>query len=56
MEDDRRLRLLRRLAVGFPAETVYLSGHGMRRLASLADADLRTLVTGLPSADDSRKP
>ncbi len=55
-EDDRRLRLVRRLTVGFPAETVYLSGHGMRRLASLADADLRTLVTRLPSANDSRKP
>jgi len=55
-EDLVRLRLVRRLSVGFPAESVYVSGRAFRVLADLADADIRTLVARLPSAEMSREP
>lgn len=57
LQDDlARLRLVRRLAVGFPAESVYVSGRAFRQLAELADADTRTLVARLPTAAMSREP
>src|SRR5262245_13968973 len=57
LQDDlARLRLVRRLAVGFPAESVYVSGRAFRVLADLADADTRTLVARLPTAAMSREP
>jgi hypothetical protein len=57
LQDDlARLRLVRRLAVGFPAESVYVSGRAFRELADLADADTRTLVARLPTAAMSREP
>jgi GNAT superfamily N-acetyltransferase len=57
LPDDRaRLRLVRRLTVGFAAETVYVSGRASRALAELADADARTLVARLPTAEMSREP
>jgi len=56
VDDARRLRLVRRMTVGFAAETVYLSGRGLRELAQLADADLKTLAANLPSPAASREP
>jgi len=57
LQDDlARLRLVRRIAVGFPAESVYVSGRAFRVLAELADADTRTLVARLPTAAMSREP
>jgi len=41
-----RTRLLRRMTVGFPAESGYVSRRAFR---VLADADVRTLVSRLPS-------
>lgn len=49
-------RLARRMTVGFPAETVYLSGRGLRELVALADSPPRDLIAGLPTADASRDP
>jgi GNAT superfamily N-acetyltransferase len=54
-DDPARLRLVRRLAVGFPA-SVYVSGRAFRVLADLADADVRTVVARLPTAAMSREP
>ena len=57
LQDDlARLRLVRRLAVGFPAESVYVSGRAFRELVDLADADTKTLVARLPTAAMSREP
>ena len=51
LQDDlARLRLVRRIAVGFPAESVYVSGRAFRVLAELADADVRTRVARLPTS------
>jgi GNAT superfamily N-acetyltransferase len=55
-EDLARLRLVRRVAIGFPAASVYVSGRAFRELADLVDADLKTLVSKLPSAEMSREP
>ena len=49
-------RLARRMTVGFPAETVYLSGRGLRELVALADSAPRDIIAGLPTADASRDP
>ena len=51
-----RSRLVRRMAVGFTAETVYLAGRGLRELADLADAGSRTLLARLPRPEASREP
>jgi GNAT superfamily N-acetyltransferase len=49
LQDDlARLRLVRRLAVGFPAESVYVSGRAFRELADLADADTGRWSRGCP--------
>jgi GNAT superfamily N-acetyltransferase len=57
MEDDlRRLHLMRRITVGYPAQSVYISGRGFRELAELVEADLKMLVRKLPSAEASRDP
>jgi GNAT superfamily N-acetyltransferase len=57
LEDDlRRLHLMRRITVGYAAQSVYVSGRGFRELAALVDADLKTLVRKLPSAEASRDP
>jgi GNAT superfamily N-acetyltransferase len=55
-ENDARVRLARRMTVGFASEAVYLAGQGLRTLAALADATTAELVRRLPSADDTRKP
>jgi GNAT superfamily N-acetyltransferase len=55
-DDFKRMKLLRRLTVGFPAESVYVSGRALRQLAALADADLKTLVKNLPAPAASREP
>jgi GNAT superfamily N-acetyltransferase len=57
LEDDlRRLHLMRRITVGYAAQSVYVGGRGFRELAALVDADLKTLVRKLPSAEASRDP
>jgi GNAT superfamily N-acetyltransferase len=49
-------RLARRITVGFPSETVYLAGRGLRELVALADAGPRELIARLPTPDASRDP
>jgi GNAT superfamily N-acetyltransferase len=57
LEDDlRRLHLMRRITVGFPAQSVYVGGRAFREIADLVEADLRTLVLKLPTAEASREP
>jgi hypothetical protein len=56
LDDPRRLRLLRRVTVGFPGESVYVSGRAFRRLAEMNSADRKTLVRGLPPPAASREP
>lgn len=57
LENDlRRLHLIRRTTVGFPAQSVYFSGRAFRELAELVQADLKTLVRKLPDAAASREP
>lgn len=51
-----RSRLVERMTVGFFAQTVYLAGRGLRELAALADADLRSLPVQLPRPDASKDP
>ncbi len=55
-ENDSRVRLARRMTVGFTSEAVYLAGQGLRTLAALADASTAELVRGLPSPDETSKP
>ena len=55
-DDQRRLRLARRMAVGFTGEHVYLSGEGLRQLAGLANSDIKTIARNLPTPDASRRP
>lgn len=55
-DDLKRVRLLRRMTIGFPGESVYVSGRAFRELADLADADLKTLVAKLPASEASRQP
>jgi GNAT superfamily N-acetyltransferase len=54
--DLRRLHLMRRITVGFPAQSVYVGGRAFREIAELVDADLKTLLRKLPTADASREP
>lgn len=57
LEDDlKRLHLMRRITVGFPAQSVYVGGRAFRDLGGLLEADLKSLVTKLPSAAASREP
>jgi GNAT superfamily N-acetyltransferase len=56
LDDPRRLRLLRRVTVGFPGESVYVSGRAFRRLVEMLSADRKTLLRGLPSPAASREP
>jgi len=56
MDDTRRLRLLHRVTVGFPGESVYVSGRAFRQLAELSAGDPRTLVRMLPLPAASREP
>ena len=49
-------RLARRVTIGFPSETVYLSGRGLRELVALADASPRDVIRGLPTAEASHDP
>jgi len=56
MDDTRRLRLLHRVTVGFPGESVYVSGRAFRQLAELSAGDPRTLVRMLPLPAASRPP
>lgn len=55
-DDVRRLRLLRRVTVGFPGESVYVSGRAFRQLSELSDANPKTLVRMLPIPAASREP
>jgi GNAT superfamily N-acetyltransferase len=55
-DDQRRLRLARRMTVGFTGEHVYLSGEGLRQLAGLANSDIKTIARNLPTPDASRRP
>jgi hypothetical protein len=55
-DDLKRVRLLRRMTIGFPGESMYVSGRAFRELADLADADLKTLVAKLPASEASRRP
>jgi GNAT superfamily N-acetyltransferase len=55
-DDPKRLRMVRRIAVGFPSEDVYVSGRAFRELADLADADRKTFVRKLPPPESSREP
>jgi GNAT superfamily N-acetyltransferase len=55
-DDNKRLKLVRRLAVGFPNESIYLSGHAFREFSVLANADLKTLAANLPTPEASREP
>ena len=54
--EGARLRLVRRVTVGFPAETVYIAGRGLRQFAALAESDLRNMIRNLPTPDASRDP
>jgi GNAT superfamily N-acetyltransferase len=56
LDDPWRLRLLRRVTVGFPGESVYVSGRAFRRLVEMLSADRKTLLRGLPSPAASREP
>jgi GNAT superfamily N-acetyltransferase len=55
-DHQRRLRLVRRMTVGFTGEHVYISGSGLRQLAGLADSDIKTIARNLPTPDASRRP
>ena len=56
IDDASRLRLLRRVTVGFAGESVYVSGRAFRELAALQDADAKTLLRNLPTPAMSREP
>jgi ribosomal protein S18 acetylase RimI-like enzyme len=57
LQDDlARIKLVRRLTIGFPGESVYISGRAFRELSCLVDADMKTLVRGLPTREASREP
>jgi GNAT superfamily N-acetyltransferase len=55
LADDLK-RVRQRMTIGFPGESVYVSGRAFRELADLADADLKTLVAKLPASEASRQP
>jgi GNAT superfamily N-acetyltransferase len=56
LDDERRSRLLHRVAVGFLGESVYVAGRAFRQLSELEDSDPRTLVRSLPRPDANRAP
>lgn len=56
MDNQKRTKLVRRMAVGFPLEHVYLSGRGMRMLASLTEVGAKEFVRRLPTPAMSREP
>jgi GNAT superfamily N-acetyltransferase len=55
-DDAKRLRLLHRVTIGFPGESVYLSGRAFRQLSELSDADPKALLRMLPLPAASREP
>jgi GNAT superfamily N-acetyltransferase len=57
LQDDlARIKLIRRIAVGFPGESIYVSGRAFRELSALVEADPKTLVRQLPTPQASREP
>ena len=55
-EDAGRMRLARRLTVGYPGEHIYLSGRAFRDMSELAEADPRTIARNLPAVEANREP
>jgi GNAT superfamily N-acetyltransferase len=55
-DDAKRLRLLHRVTVGFPGESVYVSGRAFRQLSELSESDPKTLLRMLPIPAASREP
>ena len=56
MDDPKRLRLLHRVTVGFPGESIYVSGRAFRQLSEVSDGDPRSLLRMLPTPAASREP
>ena len=56
VDDNKRLRLLHRVAIGFVGESVYVSGLAFRQLSELQESDAKALLRRLPSPAASRAP
>jgi hypothetical protein len=57
LDEPGRQRLLHRIAVGFPGESVYLAGRAMRTVAEFADVDdARRILRNLPEPGHNCEP